>query len=537
MTTNRLQRVAFPLVLLAGACIAQADPIASIKLRQYQTASGNDVYGNFNAVDCQNSYAAVHATLAAGANGDFDTLIWYWDGNSGGIEFREGLVTITGHQIVGNDFTVKAGQLGPTVGVNQGGDVAYQTRLRITCANPDTDPACDYNNAVAFIRNNVYGIGGADPALICGLTSYGGAEDALVDSLGNVLGNITTGGLSPKDNIAKGIFGVSTELMCDGDPVGDSPGFWGRLKSGTTLDAISFTGQWYGIDQISQVPSNENLVAIFDGNRIFGESDTVYFWTDPDVEPDWDVTATVQDLDDISISIQGNLLWTGQLNVGGDINFDNNDVVGYGPFVIFQEGQAITGIDNALSVHFGRLTGGGAARYLSTDDSGNVIWVLSAVATYPGDNWPTDPFDTYDELIDVIMYNGEAVLATHDQIDQDGNGTLDPNTEFLNVSRDLALDGVNEAWFIGNGLTSLGERLAVFRFNNLPNTLNPWRDLPDPPPPCQADLNGDNKVDQSDLGILLASYEINDGGDVDGDGLTGQSDLGILLAEYEICGF
>jgi hypothetical protein len=52
-------------------------------------------------------------------------------------------------------------------------------------------------------------------------------------------------------------------------------------------------------------------------------------------------------------------------------------------------------------------------------------------------------------------------------------------------------------------------------------------------PPCPGDLNGDNYVGQQDLGILLASYEIDGGGDVDGDGDTDQSDLGILLAHYE----
>jgi hypothetical protein len=46
------------------------------------------------------------------------------------------------------------------------------------------------------------------------------------------------------------------------------------------------------------------------------------------------------------------------------------------------------------------------------------------------------------------------------------------------------------------------------------------------------DLDGDGDVDQSDLGILLASYLVDDGGDVDGDGDTDQSDLGILLANY-----
>jgi 6-phosphogluconolactonase (cycloisomerase 2 family) len=46
------------------------------------------------------------------------------------------------------------------------------------------------------------------------------------------------------------------------------------------------------------------------------------------------------------------------------------------------------------------------------------------------------------------------------------------------------------------------------------------------------DLDGDGDVDLSDLGILLASYGIDDGGDLDGDGDTDLADLGILLANY-----
>jgi thiol-disulfide isomerase/thioredoxin len=51
---------------------------------------------------------------------------------------------------------------------------------------------------------------------------------------------------------------------------------------------------------------------------------------------------------------------------------------------------------------------------------------------------------------------------------------------------------------------------------------------------CPGDVDGDGDVDQSDLGLLLAAYEIDGGGDLDGDGDTDQSDLGILLANYEI---
>ncbi|MFG0251457.1 MAG: hypothetical protein ACF8NJ_01125, partial [Phycisphaerales bacterium JB038] len=46
------------------------------------------------------------------------------------------------------------------------------------------------------------------------------------------------------------------------------------------------------------------------------------------------------------------------------------------------------------------------------------------------------------------------------------------------------------------------------------------------------DLNFDGCVDQQDLGLLLAAFNIDDGGDNDGDGDTDASDLGILLAHY-----
>jgi hypothetical protein len=52
--------------------------------------------------------------------------------------------------------------------------------------------------------------------------------------------------------------------------------------------------------------------------------------------------------------------------------------------------------------------------------------------------------------------------------------------------------------------------------------------------PCPGDLNGDGLRDLQDLGILLASYEVDDGGDIDGDGDTDLGDLGNLLAVYDV---
>jgi hypothetical protein len=46
------------------------------------------------------------------------------------------------------------------------------------------------------------------------------------------------------------------------------------------------------------------------------------------------------------------------------------------------------------------------------------------------------------------------------------------------------------------------------------------------------DLDGDGDVDLSDLGILLASFGVDDGGDINGDGVTDLADLGILLSNY-----
>jgi Family of unknown function (DUF1028)/Dockerin type I domain len=54
------------------------------------------------------------------------------------------------------------------------------------------------------------------------------------------------------------------------------------------------------------------------------------------------------------------------------------------------------------------------------------------------------------------------------------------------------------------------------------------------------DVNVDGAVNQSDLGLLLATYELspddalfNEAADFDGDGMVSQSDLGVLLAHYE----
>lgn len=56
-------------------------------------------------------------------------------------------------------------------------------------------------------------------------------------------------------------------------------------------------------------------------------------------------------------------------------------------------------------------------------------------------------------------------------------------------------------------------------------------------PTCTADLNGDNVVDLSDLGIVLTNYGLTGpglAGDFDGDNDVDLSDLGVLLAAYGV---
>ncbi|MFO0838707.1 MAG: beta-propeller fold lactonase family protein [Phycisphaerae bacterium] len=63
-----------------------------------------------------------------------------------------------------------------------------------------------------------------------------------------------------------------------------------------------------------------------------------------------------------------------------------------------------------------------------------------------------------------------------------------------------------------------------------PDRLVIW----DPPPACP-DLNGDHRTDESDLGLLLQSWQAGPGGDLNGDGQTNESDLGLLLQGWQ-CG-
>jgi hypothetical protein len=125
--------------------------------------------------------------------------------------------------------------------------------------------------------------------------------------------------------------------------------------------------------------------------------------------------------------------------------------------------------------------------------------------------WPPDLY--------AVGYNDEDDWAAGgvDDPNNDANWNGNPDLEYIDILNtgfliDWAFGGTNPDRERGHGHpTAMGIMGAS---------------------PCPGDLNGDGITDQSDLGILLASYLVDDGGDLNGDGVTDQSDLGVLLADF-----
>ena len=53
--------------------------------------------------------------------------------------------------------------------------------------------------------------------------------------------------------------------------------------------------------------------------------------------------------------------------------------------------------------------------------------------------------------------------------------------------------------------------------------------------PCEGDLDGDDKVDGSDLGLMLAQWGSDGSADLNDDGVVDGADLGLILAAWGDC--
>ncbi|MCK4871871.1 MAG: trypsin-like serine protease [Phycisphaerales bacterium] len=118
---------------------------------------------------------------------------------------------------------------------------------------------------------------------------------------------------------------------------------------------------------------------------------------------------------------------------------------------------------------------------------------------------------------------------------------------FVDVDGEWQLATVNTfifGWNYGGGVVIYPPYFGSGGGGILVNAYIEWIDtFIDPEPGIPGDLDGDDDVDQFDLGILLATYGLFPGdehydarGDIDGDGEIGQFDLGILLANYGLLG-
>ncbi|MCK4872461.1 MAG: SUMF1/EgtB/PvdO family nonheme iron enzyme [Phycisphaerales bacterium] len=144
----------------------------------------------------------------------------------------------------------------------------------------------------------------------------------------------------------------------------------------------------------------------------------------------------------------------------------------------------------------------------------------------------------YDWFGHSVAISGTAAIVgaceDDDNGDYSGSAYLFDTTTGLQIAKLLANDGAEGDYF-GHSVAINGTTAIVgapLDGDNGFNSGSAYLFDTDIPTPCPGDLDGDNDVDQNDLGILLACYTINDGGDCDGDGDTDQNDLGILLAYY-----
>jgi hypothetical protein len=199
-------------------------------------------------------------------------------------------------------------------------------------------------------------------------------------------------------------------------------------------------------------------------------------------------------------------------------------------------------------------------------------WTPNIVLTWPwGDNgtWGTvSEYDTYvnwdgrgsvaqaeivydsDNQLDLVFTPDPdfGVLVNSFDLDEwTGGGEITLEWQILDVSGILASgivpliegDRLTVETGLSAGQITLSE-VVTLRLSNANLTGEPWFvaldnlnfDQVSEGSTCLADLDGDGDTDQGDLGVLLASYGVDDGGDLDGDGDTGQADLGVLLADY-----
>jgi hypothetical protein len=513
ITANRLKLAALPALLLAGSAVHAQ--VGQMMLRQFATASGSSTWQQFYNLDA-NELGQCAVTARVSSSSEFDTLVWYYDGSGGDIRFREGQTDLTCLPFtVGAGVEVKAGNMKTDIALNNLGDVGYIAQLAIECDDPD-DPACDFNGRNAFIYNDAYTWGGADGQIggeyMCGSSSTHNDVDIVnIQGPNSLIGRLRTGSISKDDQGGWGFCLDGTPqwqtLFCEDETFGLPVGEYSGDIIEEQLHTLRSNGKWYALLGFRNVPTSENRKVVYDGDVILSRGDEVF------VFPDLTTPVEINNLELVKMGADELPLWSGSVG--------SNDVVGFGRWVIATEGEP-----TGFTEYPDSTWGGSAVHSLAVDDAGNILVAWSITAT----------IDDEQQVLDVLVYNGELVMATGDTIDINNNGTPDDGNSFDQFLPFTKVDvGNRVAWVICEANLSLGLRDIVMRVTGLPFGSNPYLTQPPFEKPCKGDLDNDGDVDLSDLGILLASFEVDDGGDTNGDGVTDLSDLGTLLAEFEVC--
>jgi hypothetical protein len=254
-----------------------------------------------------------------------------------------------------------------------------------------------------------------------------------------------------------------------------------------TFDADADGGNWIVEGDTDPTFSTTDAV-VLNGSAIFQEGDLIGDFTSP--------VAGI-----FYLELAGNSDWF----VRGDNLDDTGWIVRSGDILLVTGDPIVTGSDE----HFSDSSFGTTFAVISGNSAGDYLVVGSTDADDLGIN-------------EVAVMNGETVLARKgDPVDLNGDG-LDNDDLYIGGfnAYDAFLTDAGDLYFFAALHNGAGDDLGDGFLYLLADSG------------CPEDLTGDGFIDQADLGELLASYGVDDGGDIDGDGDTDQADLGALLGLF-----
>ncbi|MFG0252217.1 MAG: hypothetical protein ACF8NJ_05010 [Phycisphaerales bacterium JB038] len=410
--------------------------------------------------------------------------------------------------------------------------------------NPDTNA-----NDVIVVGSGATGLAVAqegDPAPIAGL-SYGFMDsDCGINDAGQyAFGNRLFGGDSSTDEIIFKFDGTDFVTvaregdlapgLADTGPTGDEV-FGNSLNSAHVMN----TGMVGFRAQIENVDSDMDI-ALYHDNKVIAQTNTDSksrgfdgfaagtFDADADgdnwiVEGDTDSSFSTTDaavLNGVAMFQEGDLIGDFSSPVAGIfylelagnsdwyVRGDNLDDTGW----IVRNGEVLLATDDPITA--------GSDEHYTDSVYSTTFAVISGNSV--GDYLVVGSTDADDlNVNEVVVMNGETVLARKgDPIDLNGDG-LDNDDLYIGGfnAYDAFLTDAGDLYFFAALHNAAGDDLGD-GFLRLLAGIG-----------CPEDLTGDGFVDQADLGELLASYGVDDGGDIDGDGDTDQADLGALLGLF-----